>query len=429
MDATGTKVSLEDLQEIVGEEHAREATSEDAVDGVSPSFVAEPGSVEEMSELMRLASGEGLSVGPRGGGTKMHLGNPPRELDLVLSTARMNEVIEHAPGDQVVRVQGGTRLEDLQSQLAGEEQLLGIDPPEEGATVGGIVASNASGPRRLRYGTIRDLIIGIEVVLSDGTVAKAGGKVVKNVAGYDLSKLFTGSLGTLGLIATCNFRLHPRPEAARTVAVELPDTVSAGKAAQAIVHAQLVPSALELHWSDETKLLTVLIEGITPAVEAQAETADFLLRSFGETRTLSDEEAQSLGPLTRPGAPGTEDETSLKIGAPPAELTGVLDSVLGACSRREITPRISGHAGTGVTFVALPGEAGDEEAQAGVIEELREIWVRRGGSVVVPKAPVSFKKRVEVWGPAGDHLGLSRRVKEKFDPRGVLNPGRFVGGI
>lgn len=426
MDATGTKVSLEDLQEIVGEERAREATSEDAVDGVSLSFVAEPGSVEEMSELMRLASREGLSVGPRGGGTKMHLGNPPRELDLVLSTARMNEVIEHAPGDQVVRVQGGTRLEDLQSQLAGEEQMLGIDPPEEGATVGGIVASNASGPRRLRYGTIRDLIIGIEVVLSDGTVAKAGGKVVKNVAGYDLSKLFTGSLGTLGLIATCNFRLHPRPEAARTVAVELPDTVSASEAAQAIVHAQLVPSALELHWSDETRLLTVLFEGITPAVEAQAETADFLLRSFGETRTLSDEEANSLGPLTRPGAPGTE-EVSIKIGAPPAELTGILDSVLGTCSRRDITPRISGHAGTGVTFVALPGN--DEEAQAGVIEELREIWVRSGGSVVVPRAPVSLKKRVEVWGPAGDHLGLSRRVKEKFDPRGVLNPGRFVGGI
>ncbi|MDQ4043243.1 MAG: FAD-binding oxidoreductase, partial [Actinomycetota bacterium] len=392
MDATGTKVSLEGLQKIVGEERAREATPEDAVDGVSPSFVAEPGSVEEMSELMRFASREGLSVGPRGGGTKMHLGNPPRELDLVLSTARMNEVIEHAPGDQVVRVQSGTRLEDLQSQLAGEEQMLGIDPPEEGATVGGIVASNASGPRRLRYGTIRDLIIGIEVVLSDGTVAKAGGKVVKNVAGYDLSKLFTGSLGTLGLIATCNFRLHPRPEAARTVAVELPDTVSAGEAAQAIVHAQLVPSALELHWSDETRLLTVLFEGITPAVEAQAETADFLLRSFGETRTLSDEEANSLGPLTRPGAPGTE-EVSIKIGAPPAELTGVLDSVLGACSRREITPRISGHAGTGVTFVALPGN--DEEAQAGVIEELWEVWVRRGGSVIVPKAPVSLKKRVE----------------------------------
>ena len=144
---------------------------------------------------------------------------------------------------------------------------------------------------------------------------------------------------------------------------------------------------------------------------------------------MSNEEAGSLGPLLRPRAPGAEDdEATVKVGAPPAELAGVLDSVLVACSRRDVEPRITGHAGSGVTFVALPGAAG-EEAQAGVIEELREIRVRRGGSVVVPKAPVSLKRRVEVWGPAGDHLELSRRVKEKFDPRGVLNPGRFVGGI
>src|SRR3712207_4307075 len=129
--------------------------------------------------------------------------------------------------------------------------MLALDPPEEGATVGGIVAANAAGPRRLRYGTIRDLIIGITVILSDGTVAKAGGKVVKNVAGYDLSKLFTGSLGTLGLIATANFRLHPKLEAARTVAVELSSTEEAGEATQAIMHSQIVPSALELHWGQE----------------------------------------------------------------------------------------------------------------------------------------------------------------------------------
>ena len=382
--------------------------------------MAEPGSVEEMSELMRLASREGLSVGPRGGGTKMHLGNPPRELDLVLSTARMNEVIEHAPGDQVVRVQGGTRLEDLQSQLAGEEQMLGIDPPEEGATVGGIVASNASGPRRLRYGTIRDLIIGIEVVLSDGTVAKAGGKVVKNVAGYDLSKLFTGSLGTLGVIAECNFRLHPRPEAARTVAVELASTQAAGEAAQAVLHAQLVTSAVELYWGEDERLLTILIEGIPPGVEAQSDTAYYLLRGFGEVRTLTQEEAGSSGPS------GVGDEVALKIGAPPAELTGVLDSVLGACSRRGVTPLISGHAGIGVTYVALSG--GGDEGYVQVVEELREIWTRRGGSVVVRSALPSFKERVEAWGPLGSRLELTRRVKEKFDPRGVMNPGRFAGG-
>jgi glycolate oxidase FAD binding subunit len=427
MDTRTENVSLEDLQNIVGEQHAREATSEDAVDGVTPQFVAEPGSVEETSELMKLASGEGMTVAPRGSGTKIALGNPPRDVDLILSTARMNEVIEHTPGDQVVRVQAGLKLEDLQEQLATADQMLGLDPPERtlGATVGGIVAANSSGPRRYQYGTIRDLIIGITVVLPDGTVAKAGGKVVKNVAGYDLSKLFTGSLGTLGVIATCNFRLHPRPEAARTVAVELGDTLSAGKAAAAIMGAQLVSSALELHWSEDQKLLTVLIEGIPAGVEAQAETTSYLLKGFGEVRTLSDEEVEHLGPLNPPGV--GDEEVAIKIAHPPAELTGVLDSALGATERRGVTPRITGHAGIGVTYVALSG--GDDDAKTQVVEELREIWVRRGGSVVVQRAPVQVKQRLDAWGPAGDYLGLTRRVKEKFDPRGVLNPGRFLGGI
>ena len=427
MDTSTKNVSLEDLQKIVGEEHAREATEEDVVDGVAPSFVAEPGSTEEISELMKLASEEGLVAAPRGSGTKMDLGNPPRDLDLIVSTARMNEIIEHTPGDQVVRTQAGLKLQDLQEQLASADQMLGIDPPETraGATVGGIVAANSSGPRRYSYGTVRDLIIGITVVLPDGTIAKAGGKVVKNVAGYDLSKLFTGSLGTLGVIATCNFRLHPKPEAARTVAVELGDTLSAGQAAQAIVHAQLVPSAVELHWSEEQKLLSILIEGIPPGVEAQAETASYLLKGFGEVRTLSDEEVEDLGPLDPPGV--GDEEVAIQVSAPPAELTGVLDSVLGATERRGVTPRITGHAGVGTTYVALSG--GDEEARVQVVEELREIWVRRGGSVVVRKAPPSTKSRLEAWGPVGDYLGLLRRVKDKFDPGGNLNPGRFVGGI
>jgi glycolate oxidase FAD binding subunit len=422
METRTKNVSLEDLQRIVGAEHARGATAEDAVDGVEPSFVAEPGSVEETSELLRFANDQGLAVSVRGGGTKTALGNPPRELDLILGTARMNEVIEHVPGDQVVRVQAGIKLQDLQNRLAGTEQMLGIDPPERGATIGGVVAANSTGPRRYRYGTIRDLIIGITVVLSDGTVAKAGGKVVKNVAGYDLSKLFTGSLGTLGVIAECNFRLHPRPEAARTVALEPESTLAAGQAAQAIMHAQLVPSAVELNWSEDTRLLTVLIEGIEPSVEAQAETASYLLRGFGE---LADEEADSLGPLAPPGA--GDNEVAIKISTPPVELTGVLDSTLGACSRRGVAARITGHAGVGVTYAALSGA--DEEARVQVVEELREIWTRRGGSVVVREAPPTFKERVEVWGPLGSRLELTRRVKEKFDPRGTLNPGRFAGGI
>jgi glycolate oxidase FAD binding subunit len=409
----------EDLRRIVGPDNVREATEEDAVEGVEPDFVVEPGSVEEISDVMKLAAREGLAVAPRGSGTKTHIGDPPRRLDLIVSTARMNEVLEHTPGDQIVRLEGGVKLEVLQEHVSGSDQMLAIDPPESGATIGGIVAANSSGPRRYRYGTIRDLIIGITVVLHDGTVAKAGGKVVKNVAGYDLSKLFTGSLGTLGIIATANFRLHPRPEAARTVAVEVAGPQQAQAAAQAIVHSQIEATAVELHYGADEKRLKVLLESIPGGIDAKTETAFFLLKQFGEVRTLSDE-ADHPGHLTPP-------EVVLKIGAPPADLAAVLESVLGAAERKGLAhPRITGHAGTGVSLVGFSGE--NEAGAAGFVEEMREIWVRRGGNVTLQRAPLTLKQRVSTWDNGGDYLGLVRRVKEKFDPRGGMNPGRFLGG-
>ena len=418
------KAYLEDLQRVVGKKNVREAAPEDAVEGVEPSLVVEPGSVEEISAVMKLASAEGLTVSPRGGGTKMGLGAPPRAVDLVLSTARMNEVIEHVPGDQVVRVQAGLKLADLQDRLGGEDQMLALDPPEKaaGATLGGIVAANSSGPRRFRYGTVRDLIIGVTVVLADGTVAKAGGKVVKNVAGYDLAKLFTGSLGTLGVISDCNFRLHPRPDAARTLAVEVESPQQAGDAAQAIVHSQVEATAVELHWGGETKLVSVLLESIPGGIEAKEERARLLLEPFGEVRNLDDDEANNLGPLDLPAA----DEVEVKIGAPPAELASVMESVLDASARRGVAARLTGHAGTGVTFAGLTGEEG---LVSEAIGEVRDVWTRAGGSVVVRSAPASFKEKVDVWGPPGDYGGLLRRVKEKFDPGYAMNPGRYVGGI
>jgi glycolate oxidase FAD binding subunit len=293
-------------------------------------------------------------------------------------------------------------------------------------TLGGVVAANASGPRRYKYGTIRDLIIGVTVVLYDGTVAKAGGKVVKNVAGYDLSKLFMGSLGTLGIIATANFRLHPIPEASRTVAVEVESPEAALGAAQAVMHSQAEPTAIELHYGEDVRLLTVLLESIPAGVEAKVETTSFLLNPIGEVRTLSDEEVDHLGPLTQPAV--GDEEAAIKLTAPPGDLAAVLDSVLGAAERRGLAhPRITGHAASGVTFVGFSG--GDENNKAEFVEEMREIWVRKGGSVTLQRAPLTLKRRVGTWDNGGDYLGLIRRVKEKFDPRGGMNPGRFVGGI
>jgi glycolate oxidase FAD binding subunit len=418
----------EELQNIVGAKNVREATADDAIEGVEPSLVVEPGTIEETSEVMKLASREGLAISPRGGGTKMGLGNLPRQVDLILSTSRMDGIIEHVPGDQIVRAQAGLRLEALQENLAGSDQMLGLDPPEEGATVGGVVAANASGPRRLRYGTVRDLIIGIKVVLADGTVAKAGGKVVKNVAGYDLSKLFTGSLGTLGVIAEANFRLHPIRESARTVFVEVGDHTQIPDVAQALTHSsvsQFVLDALEMRWEGDRGVIAALFEGIEPAVEAQSSAAAELLRSHGEASVLGKDDGDEFWNsfARRPWATG---DVALKIGAPPADLTAVLDSVLGAAERAGVEARLSGHAGTGVTFAGLSGE---DDGLVDVVEEVREIRVRRGGSVVVQGAPLSIKERLDVWGPVGDYLGLTRRVKEKFDPGYTMNPGRFLGGI
>ena len=421
-------VPTEGLQDIVGEEHVREASGGDAVDGVEPSLVVEPATMEETSEVMKLASREGLAVSPRGSGTKMGLGNPPRRVDLILSTARMDRIIEHVPGDQIVRVQAGVKLQDLQENLAESDQMLGVDPPEEGATVGGTVAANSSGPRRLRYGTIRDLIIGVKVVLADGTVAKAGGKVVKNVAGYDLSKLFTGSLGTLGVIAEANFRLHPIRETARTVFLEVDDHAKIANAVQELTHSslsQFVLDALEMRWEGGRGVIAALFEGIEPAVEAQSSAATEVLRSHGEANVLDVDDGEEFWErfARRPWDAG---DVGLKIGAPPSNLTAVLDSVVGAAERAGVEVSLSGHAGTGVTFAGL---SGGEDALVEVIEEVREIRLRRGGSVVVQEAPLTIKERLDVWGSGGDYLGLTRRVKEKFDPGYILNPGRFLGGI
>lgn len=249
--ATATdSVTLVDLQGIAGRAHARAAAEGDDIDGARPRFVVEPGSGEEVSLLMRFAHDRGLAVAPRGGGTKLGWGNKPARLDIIMSTARMNRVLEHAAGDLVARAEAGVTLRTLQETVGKAGQRLALNPPEAGATLGGIVAANPSGYLRLRYGTARDLLIGITVVLADGTVAKAGGKVVKNVAGYDLCKLFTGSLGTLGVIVETIWRLHPIPASRRTVVVELTTPDAFGAAVQALLHGRspLVLDALELRW-------------------------------------------------------------------------------------------------------------------------------------------------------------------------------------
>src|SRR5436190_17022210 len=215
---------------IVGNENVHAATAADAVAGVQPKLVIEPGAERELAEILRLSNEAGLAVIPRGNGTKLGWGNPPTSADLILSTTRLNEIIEHAWADLTVTVEAGCTIQRLQETLAQHGQRLALDPlwPEK-ATIGGVLSANDSGALRLRFGGLRDLIIGTTIALADGTLARSGGKVVKNVAGYDLSKLVTGAFGTLGVITSATFRLHPTPQIARTLSAALPDVDAAQK--------------------------------------------------------------------------------------------------------------------------------------------------------------------------------------------------------
>jgi glycolate oxidase FAD binding subunit len=405
------------------------------VDGVAARFVARPRSVSEASQVLAAAAADGLAVAFAGGGSKLGLGNPPERVDLEVQSRGLNQILEHAAGDLVVRAQAGVALADLQAALAPAGQWLALDPPEPRATVGGVVAANASGPRRLRYGTVRDLIIGITVVLADGTVAHAGGKVVKNVAGYDLAKLFCGSLGTLGMVVEAIFRLHPLPAATAVVTVQVENPTQAGRAVQRLRRSALEPSAAELvvgelGWPGR---LTVVFEGIQPGVEAQAAAAVELLGQAGEAVVAGP--GQSEAAINQLGAmPFEKAEFALKATFPPAELAGVLDDLVGG--RLHFGGPVTAHAATGVLWMAsglregdLPADSPAFPTTVRAVTEARERLAARGGSLVVVKASPELKRAVDVWGPAGDAIGLMRRVKERFDPDRRMSPGRFVGGI
>ncbi|HWB52800.1 MAG TPA: FAD-binding oxidoreductase, partial [Tepidisphaeraceae bacterium] len=201
---------ITDLHKIVGTDHARPAVAADSIDGLPAKWIVEPATVHELSEVLKVANAHKLAVIARGNGTKLNWGNPPRNVDIVLSTNRMNRILEHAAGDMTATVETGCAIADLNKMLALRGQRLALDPlwPDR-ATIGGIIATNDSGPLRATYGTLRDHLIGITAVLPDGTIAKSGGKVVKNVAGYDLPRLFLGSFGTLAIIAQATLRLYP----------------------------------------------------------------------------------------------------------------------------------------------------------------------------------------------------------------------------
>jgi glycolate oxidase FAD binding subunit len=386
-----------------------EATAADTVDGVPARWVARPRSTEEVSAVLRAAAGLGLTVVARGTGTRLAWGIPPTTLDLIVDTSRMDAVLAHAAGDLVVTVQAGLPVVDLQRVLEPHGQRLGLDGS---ATVGGTIATAASGPLRYRYGSVRDLLIGITVVLADGSIARSGGTVVKNVAGYDLGKLYTGSLGTLGVITEAVFRLHPRPEATRWITVAA-DSARAAIALAVIRSSQHDPVAIEVDRATPGGPVTVgvAVEGVTQGIGARADAvADLLGNAVGTPATVTEQPPDWWGqPPHPPQGPGAT------VTCEPTGLADLLTSAPGV---------LRGSAGAGVLVAGLS----DGDGLGAELEQLRRIATRHGGSAVLRCAPPHSKAGLDVWGPV-PALTLMRRLKDQFDPEHRLAPGRFVGGI
>lgn len=417
--------------------HARAAVEGDAVAGVTPRVVVEPEAEEQVAAVLAFADREGLAVLPRGGGTQPGMGAPPRSGDIVLSLARLNTIVEHAPHDQTVSVQAGLTLAELQTALVKTHQWLALDPVVgQGATIGGLIATNASGARRLRYGGVRDQIIGIKVALADGTLAKGGGKVVKNVAGYDLPKLFTGSLGTLGVIVGATFRLYPLPTASRTVLIGAPSADALCEIAVKVIASTLVPTIIDLvqHGEGRGCLLAVRFE--SGVAEAVAEQCEGLLALAGELRAGAraldgEEEAQFWREMEGRLAPaeGVRDDARvdasilLKASLLPMDVAGWLEGLDSVARRRGLAARWRAHAGHGIVYARLSGGRAELGDAVDVVRALA-----RHGSVVVSEAPPDVAREIDVWGPIGA-LDVMQRLKERFDPHATLNPGRFVGGI
>jgi glycolate oxidase FAD binding subunit len=421
----GSEAAWSDLRAIAGAEHMRAATPEDAINGLQPQMVIEPGSPDEIARVLKTASGAGLHVIPRGGATKMDWGNPPRGADLILSTRRLNRVVEHAWGDMTATVEAGCTLQQLQQTLAEHGQRLALDPLWSGkATIGGILATNDSGPLRIRFGSLRDLIIGITLALADGTLARSGGKVVKNVAGYDLPKLATGSLGTLGIITQAIFRLHPIPRESRSLSFSTPDNAAMNALVLAILDSKLVPTGLQVRAAGSSlPEIDLRFEGTTAGCDAQIDQA---VRLAASSHQVGAQAEVWNAPAALWG--GAEASAVCKFTLLPASMGTFFDKVREVADRAHLQWRLVAQA-VGAGFLRLEGDGAAADVFSGALVELRQGLEARGGSFVVLRCPSEMKSKLDVWGSSGDALPVMKSIKAQFDPAGVLNPGRFIGGI
>lgn len=437
-----------ELNGAVGAEHVD--TSENGnlqVDGLAPHLLVSPGSPEQLAAVLKISSGHGAPVIPRGSGTKLGLGNAPEGGDVWVSTLRLDKILEYTPADMTVCLQAGMRLFELQRTLAKEGQFLPLDPPYgENATIGGVMATNSSGPLRAGYGTARDLLIGIRVAHADGALTKAGGKVVKNVTGYDLNKLYIGSLGTLGVFVEANFKLHPLPAVEKTVLGALNSATAAAAAVDALVGSVLMPNSVELLDAGAAAQVmggvrgggwTILVKfgGRREAVDRQVSDMVGIFAGLGSAapEVIDDKDQARLWQTLRelPRTAAEAGDAVCRVSVLSSELPAAFAAAEAVASAAGLGVMAWGRALNGTGYVALAGAAGNPDAARAAIRSLRARLADTKAAVVVESCPTAVKEGLDVWhGPIDPAaLEIMRSIKAQFDPKRTLNPGRFVGGI
>lgn len=411
------------------------------VEGRTPEAAVFPGSIEEVAAVVGLAAEAALPVTPWGGGTAASVGMPAARAGLVLGFSRLARLVEHEPGDLTATVEAGMTVAALQAALRSRGQWLSLDPPDAArATIGGVLAANASGPRRHLYGTARDLLIGLTVVTADGAVVKGGGKVVKNVAGYDLPKLFIGSYGTLGIVVEATVKLRPLPDDERLVGLGFDRLKDAGATVRALMASDLIPNAVELLdaatgaallGGAAGAALVVGFDGLPEQVEWQcAEVARLAAAGGGrEARPLPREAWPRLATAAREAF---ETPTAvMTFGVLPTEVAELMEHGAEVARARGLQSAWTAHAGVGVVSAAL---FSDRDPQgpgpvAAVLGEWRTMARRGGGHATLDWAPLAVKSEVPVWDDPGAAARIMQRIKAQLDPTNLLNPGRFVAGI
>ena len=386
--------------------------------------VVTPADLRETVAILRAGAARKTAFAFVGGGTELGFGNPPARVDTLVRTERLKRVVEYAPSDMVVTVEAGLTLAALQRALLPQRQRLALDAPlPERATIGGLLATGSFGPRRARYGRLRDLIVGISIVRADGEQVRGGGKVVKNVAGFDLPKLMVGSFGTLGMIATATFRLHPLPESARWIRAGPLDAAQLRDIVVAVGARQLEPAAYLAERTDGRYVLYALFEGFPSGVDEQVSALTELLAKraiecsvAGENAVAAiDESARSRG------------ELRLRISAPAACFEEVDRAALDPLQRTLEACSLAVYPSLGIAFAA--GKVADASATTEALVAARRFVEGLGGNLVLTEVPDSLGQVVDRFGTLPPSFGIMRRLKERFDPDRRLNPGRFAGGL